>query len=165
MKAEFMAPEVGSLAHYGVKGMKWGKHKTNPDGSAAPGVFRNRNAADASGVTRKDVKIARNQINRDAARKHEDWNDATVGKDRNQQIKSARKELKYANRTYADAVREIKGKKGEVGRNATKVALMKASAQRYEVAAKAAEKTTGEQVVAALFSGVQLAGQIAGARG
>lgn len=164
MKAEFMAPEVGSLAHYGVKGMKWGK-RSNPDGSAAPGVFRNRNAADASGVTRKDVKVARNQINREGSRKHEDWNDATVGKDRNQQIKAARKELKYANRTYNDAVREIKGKKGEIGRNAAKIAIMKAHAERYEVAAKAAEKTTGEQVVAALFGGVQLAGQIAGARG
>lgn len=156
MKAEFMAPEVGSLAHYGVKGMKWGKRKTNPDGSAAPGLIRNRNAPDASGVTRKDVRVARNQINRQAQRDLEDWSDSRVGRDRNQDIKAARKELKYANRTYADVRREIKGRKGELGRNATKIALAKAAAERYSVAAKAEQKTTGEQIVGAIFQGVQM---------
>lgn len=157
MKPEFMAPEVGSLEHYGVKGMRWGKRNTNPDGSKGPGLIRNRNAPDASGVTRKDVRVAVNTLNRDAQRKLEDWSDTRVGKDRTADIKSARKQMKMVNRTYSDAVREIKGKKGEVGRNATKIAMAKASAERYATASIASQKTTGEAIVGALFQGLEIA--------
>lgn len=150
MKPEYMAPEVGSLAHYGVKGMKWGKRRTNPDGSDAPGVFRNRNAPDASGITRKQARAETRAINRQTSRNLEDFNDLP-GQKRDQAIRTAREGRKMAERKYEDVVREVKGKKGEVGRNATKIALAKARAERYESITKSETLTQGEATVKALM--------------
>lgn len=131
-----------SLAHYGVKGMTWGQRRHIPD---------------ASGVTRAHARIQKKLDNRQLGRKLEDFESSS---NRSNEIRSARGNRVAAKRKYEDVKSELKAQKGtgQLGKNAYKVAINKARNERYETIYKADSKTTGEQLVEAIFNAGRAAG-------
>ncbi len=158
-----------SLAHYGIKGMRWGQRKSVGTGSvtggrskpkspvpviARPGFAigskagkaynKYRNEKDVSGVSRREARAAIKKENRETQRRIEDFQSSS---NRSDQIRTARNNERAAIRKYEDvraAVKEGKGA-GQLGKNAARVALNKAANERYENLTKAESRTTGEQ--------------------
>jgi hypothetical protein len=129
-----------SLAHFGVKGMKWGQRRAAPD---------------SSGVSKNDVRAAARAHGKQVGRNIEDFNDQDR-KSRDAGIKEARSQRKQVNRDYHDAKSTIKAqrKTGELGKNAARMALNKAALERYEVIAKADQTTSGEAIANLIFAGL-----------
>jgi len=134
-------PEVGSLEHYGVPGMKWGQRKLKDY----------RHTPDTSGVTRSQARGAVKRQNVETRRRLEDFES---GPNRSIAIRAARGNQRAASRKYEDVKADIKNQKstGALGRNAARIALNRAKNERYENAYKAEAKTYGEQFVEALFT-------------
>lgn len=157
-----------SLAHYGVKGMKWGVRKKSGSGGSTlplsvrmnPGArigmkvgqayVKRQTTPDSSGVTRRQAK---QQIREQNKKLNRDLEDFERSGNRSDLIRSARANKVAANRKYEDIRDEIKAKKGsgEIGANAAKVIINQARNERYSVIEKAASKTTGEQFMEAMF--------------
>jgi len=129
-------PEVGSLEHYGVPGMKWGQRKLKDY----------RHTPDTSGVTRSQ---ARGTVKRQKVETRRNLEDFESSPTRSKQIREARGNRRKADRKYEDIKRDLKDQKstGALGRNAARVALNKAKNERYANAYKANSKTVGEQFI------------------
>jgi hypothetical protein len=150
------------LAHYGVKGMKWGQHK---DGlRLLPGtrtsmkvghkvgkkIHDYNHKPDVSGLTRKDARRQVKLQNRQLSRHLQDFNRSP---NRSNQIRSARASTIDAHRKYQDVKDEIKQKKGKgvIGKHAARVALNQAANERYAVIHKSEQTTAGEKFMQDLF--------------
>jgi len=132
-----MGAELGSLEHYGVKGMKWGVRSNTPD---------------SSGVSRSQAREQMKSQNRETRQNIKKFK-STPRKTRNKMIKSARSNTLRAERKYEDIKMDLKDQRsaGAIGRNAARVALHRARNERYENARKAATRTRGEIIVQALL--------------
>lgn len=157
------------LAHHGVKGMHWGVRKASggaEGGAPAKGGAPTKGSApakvgsklrgtrpDASGVTRQQLHQTRKVQNRTASRNLEDWHEDTPRKQRNEDIKAARKAWKSVNRNYKDTKHDIKAqvKTGQMGKFAAKAALNKVANERGTVYIKSRQHTTGEAVTHAVL--------------
>lgn len=137
-------PPLGEvyLEHYGVKGMKWGVRQK---------IDTYNNAKDASGVSRKDARVAKRSVSRKLSRDLEDF-ERTNDRDRDNEIIKSRRGMIDADRKYSDIKRDLKGRKGELGKNAVRVELAKARAERTAVAFKSEQFTSGEKVVNSLLN-------------
>lgn len=128
------------LAHFGTKGMKWGVRKAASAGSAIVG-----HTPDSSGMTRRDLSKIKRKLNT-KANDHLDDFLALPGKARDSQIHISRASLVKANRNYRDAKQTYKAEKITKGKNAAKVALVKAKHVKYNTEFKAEHKTQNEIV-------------------
>lgn len=122
------------LAHYGVPGMKWGKHK----------VHAYNHTKDASGVTRSKARAAVKKGNLKQRREMEDFH-ALTPHERDKQIIAARKALPQAQRDWADAKSKARARKLTAGKHKTRVVLNKIGNQAATVQGKANALTTAEQ--------------------
>jgi hypothetical protein len=162
-------PELGSLEHYGVKGMHWGqtKAKKNPvPVIARPGfaigqrvglaIARRNTTPDTSGVTRRQARQQIKSQNRQTSRNLQDFDRSA---NRSNMIRKARGDRVTAQRRYEDLKSELKDQKsrGAIGKNAARVAMNRIKNERYENVFKANSHTVGEQFVKSLLEGVDQA--------
>lgn len=152
-------PEVGSLEHYGVKGMKWGQHNKSSGDSGGSGggggvgkVIKNyRHAPDSSGVSRSQARREIKKLNRETSRNLQDFQSSA---NRSNLIRAARNNQVAAHRKYQDIKSDLKDQKstGAIGKNAARIALARARNERYQNSFKSSQKTAGEQFMEALFA-------------
>lgn len=137
---ELMTDE-DSLAHYGIRGMKWGVRK----------VKEYRNTPDSSGVSRKQARQQIKRQNLETRRHIEDFERAS---NRSDLIRTSRRNRVAMQRYYEDVKADVRNKRGsgELGRNAARVVMNKARNERYTNIHKAESRTAGEQFVEALFA-------------
>lgn len=117
-----------TLAHFGVKGMKWGVRRNRPD---------------ASGVTRTDVKNTRRAEDLKRVEARRSFNKKGLW-EQDKEIHLAREQLYKAHSEYATVKADIKARRSEIGKNAAKQALMQARTKRAIVNYKANQETTSE---------------------
>jgi hypothetical protein len=135
--------EEAYLAHYGVKGMKWGQVKSK--------VHSYRNDPDSSGVSRREARSQIKTQNRNLSRNLQDFERAS---NRSDIIRTARRNRVDTQRKYEDFKSELKNQKssGAIGRNKARVLLNQAKNERYANVYKSEQKTTGEKFIEALFA-------------
>lgn len=139
-----------ALAHYGVKGMRWGHRKPEDSGSGSSKPSRSeRRAMDKAAKREDNLKLTK--FHQKAQTKND------------QAILDARARVNRVQQEYKDAKSVYKVQKQEIGKVAAKRALKEAGHRRAETIAKASELTKEEsriynimlfgEAVGALFTG------------
>lgn len=119
-----------ALAHFGVKGMKWGVRNNGSSGSSAPSRKELRGM---NKVARKENRV----IKKEKARK--------AVEDRDNEIKAARDALSKERSNYKAAKATYKVEKKQIGRVAAKRSLHEAGERLWDTRQTASQKTAREQ--------------------
>lgn len=147
------------LAHFGVKGMRWG-HRKAPDDSGSSGSSSGKSDSGTSKPTFKEKramnKAARREDNLKLVKQKQKAQTAD-----DQKILDARARMNRVQQEYKDAKSQYKIDKQEVGRVAAKRALKEAGQKKAETLAKADQLTKAERkVYNTLLAGEALAALI-----